>query len=75
MYIVTFRNAPATIEKLYKVENKTPHWQNPQDVLNGFIVARTPAKAKEQYVYWFGFTWEERPKGVELNKIEIMRNA
>lgn len=37
------------------------------------ITAPTAGEAKRRYIYFFGFTWRERTKGVECQKVQVVK--
>lgn len=69
MYAVTYKGKPATLEKLMSLE---PALYDPSPYDTFFIVDRTKRGAIREFVSYMGFTWCERPKGVECQKVQVV---
>lgn len=63
MYVITHKEKPATLGKLYKLEQKHLHDQREE---HNIIAGRTKQAAIEGYLHHFGFTWAERTPNVEV---------
>lgn len=66
MYAICLNEKPATLEKLYKHEDRHIHDHN-EDKL--YLCAPTEKAAKDLYLHHFGFTWKERARGVECYRV------
>ena len=71
MWVITYKGKPATIEQLCKVEKITPNWLNATNE-DSLIADIRKAGAIHSYLYFFGFTWRERVKGIECQKCGVM---
>jgi hypothetical protein len=73
MYVITYKNKPATLEKLNDKEwSLTGHVLDFGDVDNrSYIAAPTKKEAVEVFLYHFGFTWKERAHGIECQKAQV----
>lgn len=77
MYIITYKEKPATLDRLYQVEET--EFCTIYHSAYGLSEAErdmyvTSAKRKycvDFYLHHFGFTWEERARGIEIRKIQI----
>lgn len=70
MYMITYRNKPVTLEKLYHIENQTNgagYRSCDSHELEGYIASRTKRGCIELYIHHFGFTWKERPKFINCD--------
>lgn len=72
MYVITFKGRPATIRKLHEVEGKQPNFMHGGDELDVYISATSKARAKAVFIYWFGFTWKERAKGIDVLAVKVV---
>lgn len=66
LYVISINNKPATIEKLCRANGDEPPFTMDEDTKRSFIVDTSKESLISQYLFWFGFTWKERPKGVDL---------
>lgn len=67
LWVITYKGFPATLEKLYEVEGT----RILDDEKSSFLAANSKRSTIGRYIYHFGFTWKERPKGVECLCIEF----
>lgn len=70
-YIITHNYKLATMKELYSLNEGCLRDSNIED---DFIVGKTKKSTIEKYIHHFGFTWQERPEMVEINRIEIVYN-
>lgn len=70
MWVITYRGKPATYRKIFEVEklsnqlNRLELYQS-----DSFIAFKFKKFAIAKYLYHVGFTWKERARGIEVNKI------
>lgn len=68
MYIITYKDRPVTIEKLYSIDGD---YNNDHDRDNMFITGKTKKATIETFLYYRGWTWKERTKHVDVKKVRI----
>lgn len=68
MHVITYRGKPATLEKLYSVEDSVIYDHNLDD---SYLVGKTKAATISLYIHHFGFTWKERPEGIDCLKVSV----
>lgn len=71
MYIITFKKKPATLEKLFNVEKTQMSWRIGNEERASLLASKSKSGVVALYIYYFGFTWKERPKGVDFSKVEL----
>lgn len=77
IHIITFNGKPATIETLEDLERKHGNCAIPllgfdPEERPTFIAAGTKEACKEYYNSTFGgYTWRERPEGVECSNVKF----
>ena len=71
MYAITYKGKPATQRYLHLLEKKTCSVINEDQ----YIAAPTKQRAVEMYLYYFGFTWKERPRGIECQRMIAERGT
>lgn len=69
MYAITYKNKPAKLIKLHDLNNEIVNDHNED---NYFLVASTKKGAVQAYLYYFGFSWRERPKGIDCRKVAVL---
>lgn len=65
MWVVTYKEKILTVEKLckkFRIKNYSSV---------SFLTGETKAEAIESYLRHFGFTWKERDKGIEAQKVTV----
>lgn len=67
MWVITYKGKAATIDKLCKV-NFGAHPDRYIFDEEDYLARSTKAKTKELFLYYFGFTWKERAKGIDVEK-------
>ncbi len=66
MYVITYKGKPVTLLKLYKLEKKSLRdWP----IANHYIATSFKYESIDLYLHHFGFTWKERTKGIEVEKL------
>lgn len=68
MYVITYKNRPITLERLYALDNDVVNDHNEDEM---FLTAPSLAKVKALYIHYRGFTWRERNKGIEAKKVRV----
>ena len=71
MYMITYRKKPATIRQLDKANN-TKKSSIMQEM--GIAMA-TRKECIAQYIYFYGFTWGERPKSIRCEQVDTVENT
>lgn len=73
MFVITYRGKPATLETLYDLETLqgAAASRASNEELNAYLTAKTRQRAKDIYVHYFGYTWEERADKVELGEVLV----
>ncbi len=68
MWVITYKGKPTTLEKLYSLDGDYlhDHYKDYQ-----YIAAPTKAAAIDMFIFYRGFTWKERFKGVECQKVSV----
>ena len=70
MWYVTYKNKPATLEKICNVEGRSDITERMEQSQRDKVPAyRTRSGAISLYLYYIGFTWKERAKGIEVAKL------
>ena len=72
MYAITFKGRPATMEQIYKAEDKIPTYHL-SDFPDQYLVARTKRGVINLFLYHIGFTWKERAKGIDAQKVGVIQ--
>ena len=65
MYVLTYKGKPITARKLAKLEK----YYNTESEM--FIASRLKKDVIDKYLYYVGFTWQERTKGIEVTKVRL----
>lgn len=65
MHVITLNGKPASIERLAKA-TKTTGLVLSEHEAKSLLAGTSPKAVQEHFVSYFGFTWKERAKGVEL---------
>lgn len=71
MYAITFKGKVATLGQIYQAEAKHPHYSISCAELETCIVSRLKSDAIAMFLHHIGFTWKERTKGIEVQKVEV----
>lgn len=69
MYIITYKGKPATLEKIYEAERDAVPFHTGTTERESYLAAPSAAKAKALFIYYIGFTWPERAKGIEVARV------
>lgn len=68
LYCITYKDNPVSLNKLLMLNGcsieRTGKGTKP-------IVAFSVKACKDEYLYHFGFTWRERPKGIAISRLEV----
>lgn len=72
MYTITFKGRPASLETIFKAEGRTPTYHL-SDFPDQFLAARTKRGVINLFLYHVGFSWKERAKGIEAQKVTVAR--
>lgn len=70
MWVITYKGKPATYKKIFEVEGlpiKLHHLELYQS--ESYIAFKFKKFAIAKYLFHVGFTWGERARGIEVNKI------
>lgn len=71
MYVITYKGKPATLRQLCeRAENVSPYWLSTLNETD-YIDGPNPQVTKQKYLAFFGFTWRERTKGIECQKVAV----
>ena len=68
MHVITYLNKPATLLKIINCEQKSTAKYKMEE-LDAYIAAPTAKRAKDLFLYHFGFTWKERCAGIDVKKV------
>lgn len=70
-WIITLNGKPATIGDIAKIDRclYSHHTQENMEI----VCAISKPRAIERYLYNLGYTWAERPKGVEVMKVALCK--
>jgi len=70
MFIITFKGRPATLETVYEAERGAVPFHTGTTERESYLAAPSAAKAKALFIYYIGFTWGERAKGIEVARVD-----
>lgn len=71
MHVITFKGRPATVRELHEAEGKQPSYKILETELESYLATSSESKAKKLFLSWFGFTWAERAKGIDVAKVVL----
>lgn len=69
MWIITYKGKIVSVRKLYKVEERFPSFRIADEELDACMSAMKKSDVIALYLHRFGYTWKERPQGVEATKV------
>lgn len=72
MYVIAFKGMPVTVRKMHEIEGIQPNYKSLDSELAGYLAAPSAAKARQAYLSWFGFTWKERAKGIDVLAVKVV---
>lgn len=70
IYAITHRGRVSRMGTLCKLEKRNDLISRLGSNEAQPLIATTRKKAIEKYIYYFGFTWKERTKGVDVVKLK-----
>lgn len=72
MYIITFKGKPIELYRLQEMETLNNVSGCAMTERCSYLCHRSKQGLIYLYLYYFGFTWRERTKGVECSKVSIV---
>lgn len=72
LFCITYRGKIVNLRQLMLLYS---NWGNyiKNEVLTLPVIGDSAKQAKETFLEYVGFTWGERPKGVEVEQLQIMK--
>lgn len=71
MYVITIKGKPATLESIYRKENKSTDRLDSEERAS-LLCAMTEQGAIDAYLHHIGFSWGERPPGVGVMRCAVV---
>ena len=70
LYCVTYKGKPVSVDRLRKLNGHKEDFYY-RNMSPNAIVECSRKYAIAAYIHIFGFTWKERPKGVEIEPLTV----